>query len=252
MPDIPLRPASFRVSLRPGRSEYSAGAMPDTRAAATQITIVKPRMSPLSFTSNPTGRLVGGRSQQAMSPPPSKRHPGQRPQASQQQGFCQHLPCKPPAAGAQRQPDTEFLLPPDGAGQQQVGHVRAHDQKHHEAHRHQDLKGPQQKALRASMGFPNRQHRCGEAFVRVGYALRQLPQRSPTSAPRLFDRAPGLQPGDGPVVPCPPVVNLQAVGAGQLWASSSGAPTLRRSTRPMVPRNSAGTTPIRVNSCRLT
>ena len=86
---------------------------------------------------------------------------------SQQQALRQKLPHQADAPRAHRQAYPELLVPRRGARQQQVGHIRAHNQQHHAAHRHQNLQRCQQQGLRARVRLPDGQQRGAHTRARV-------------------------------------------------------------------------------------
>ena len=140
LPAEPLRPPCLSASFRSARAVCRAGAIPEITQATTHSNMVKAKISAFISISSAMGNPAGGTSAPsacaihiASGAPTS---PPIRARIRLSVRSCMHQPA---ASRSQREPYAELLVPRRDARQQQVGHIRADDQQHHAAHRHQDL-----------------------------------------------------------------------------------------------------------------
>ena len=127
---------------------------------------------------------------------PPRHLPGQcnarcAPKASEQEALQQQLTDHPRARGAQRQPDTELLLPSRGTNQHQIRHVGADDQQKNGA-------SPEQGLEQGAMSFApqwkleNRHQRRADTCVTRWITLRETPRNGLISAWACGNETPAL------------------------------------------------------------
>ena len=135
-------PDSFSDIVTARSRKCSSGAMPNTSPVSSDTTIVNTSTAGSIAISADRGMLLGFAASTARRPP--KPIDGTKRAANQREDhpFGQKLPQQAPAPGAKRGPDGELALPRFGAGQKQVGQVRARDQ---EDERDRALQHPQRR-----------------------------------------------------------------------------------------------------------
>jgi len=159
-----------------------------------------------------------------------KQDPGRPAEEGEEKALHEELTDEPQPARSRHEADRDLLLAADRSGQEEVGHVRGHDQQHSEAHRQEEAERRTHGRLGPVRALRERHHPVVGLPVGVGVGEGEPAVEGGDHGLRLFDGRAGSQARE--VVPSSRVAVLQVALVAHLPTHGERGPEIVGHARP--------------------